>query len=307
MLMVFSSVSCNAEDDGVERSAMTQEKKIVRKAAGSGRWFPGNREQLLKDIRTYMDEADVPQIKGKIVSAIAPHAGYQFSGKVAGYTFKAIEENIKKGNSPETIVILGLSHRAGFAGVALMDGDAIETPLGETELDKEAGKILVDSSKRISFNYTPHAMEHSAENEIPFTQVAAPKAKLVIGLIGDHSRETMDDLLKAIIELSGKKEILVVASTDLLHDPDYELVGKTDKETLEIIGKMDADKLEKKWSPGNQICCGICPVLTAIRFAEGKGCEKGDVLFYRNSGDDDPSGRGVWVVGYGAVVFAVDE
>jgi len=211
------------------------------------------------------------------------------------------------GRGPETVVVLGLSHGGGFQGVALMDGDAISTPLGEALLDVEAGNMLADHSARIHFDYAPHRGEHSAENEIPFLQAALPDAKIVAGLLGDHDKHTMDDLVSVLEALAKRKSILVVASTDLLHDPDYDLVTRTDKETLEQMAETDYEGILKRWSGSTQVCCGVGPVTAVMRFAESQGCRRGEVLHYRNSGDDFPESRGSWVVGYGAVVFALPE
>lgn len=281
--------------------------KIVRQALGSGRWFPGRRAELERMVNGFIDAASVPAVTGRIVAAIAPHAGYVYSGPVAGYTFRALRDSAARGLGPETVVILGFSHQGGFRGVALMDGDEIETPLGRTPLDKDATALLAQASPTIRPNYGPHAGEHSAENEVPFVQTALPSAKLVVGLVGDHEAKTLNDLVSALNKLAKQKKILVVASTDLLHDPNYDLVTRTDRETLRQIGALDWKGLLGRWSCESQVCCGIGPVVAALKFAEAQGCREGTVLRYRNSGDDFPDSRGSWVVGYGAVVFAVPE
>ena len=187
-----------------------------------------------------------------------------------------------------------------------MDGDAIETPLGSAALDGEAGKMLAAESPRIFFNYGPHQGEHSAENEIPFVQAALPGVKMVVGLMGDHDPQTLDDLVAALGALSEKKRILVIASTDMLHDASYDRVRETDLKTLEKLKRMDSEGIQKAWGYDHQIFCGIGPVLAVMKFAKGLGCQKGSVLHYRNSGDDFPESRDRWVVGYGSAVFAVD-
>lgn len=280
-------------------------EKIVRQARGGGRWFPGRRAELDRMVRGFIDDASVPSVTGRIVAAIAPHAGYIYSGKVAGCTFQALRDNAKAGHAPETVVVLGFSHSSGFRGVALMDGDAIETPLGETPLDQEAASALAKASPLIRMAYAPHDGEHSAENQIPFIQEALPAAKLVVGLIGDHEEPTLAALVKALDQLAKQKKIVVVASTDLLHDPDYSLVARTDRKTMEQAGTLDWKGLLGRWDYSTQVCCGIGPVVTALRFAEAQGCRQGSVLYYRNSGDDFPESRGNWVVGYGSVVFAI--
>ncbi len=79
---------------------------------------------------------------------------------------------------------------------------------------------------------------------------------------------------------------------------------KTDKNTLQLMGDMNYAAILKSWNYENQVCCGIGPVIAAMKFAAAQGAAKGHVLAYRNSGDDFPESRGNWVVGYGAVVYA---
>lgn len=305
--IVSISFSTTFSMGGGEREMSKKSDKVIREALGAGRWFPGGERELGNMVEKYMADAKTEELSGPIVSALAPHAGYVYSGKVAGYTFRAIKDNAAAGYRPETVVVLGLSHRGGFQGVALMDGDSLRTPLGEVEIDKEALKELTSGSSRIFSDYGPHDGEHSAENEIPFVQAALPGAEIVVGVIGDHDSKTLDDLVTALDALSRKKKILVVASTDMLHDADYELVGKTDRSSLAKVVAMDYSGIEKDWSYSRQTFCGLAPVVTAMKYAELKGCRKGTVLYYRNSGDDFPEGRGRWVVGYCAAVFTVSK
>ena len=174
--------------------------RITRTACGAGRWFPGNGRQLKAMVDTFIHDAGVPGIKGRIVGAMAPHAGYQYSGKVAGHTFKAVRLNAEAGRGPDTVVVLGFSHRAGFQGVALMDGDCFVTPMGEVELDVEAANFLVRASNRVKADYSLHGYEHSAENEIPFIQAALPGTKIVVGLFGDHDGQTLAEFVSALSE-----------------------------------------------------------------------------------------------------------
>ena len=282
-----------------------RQQAVTRQAFGSGRWFPGGRKQLDETVRACMDEAEVPPIDGRLVGAIAPHAGYVYSGKVAGYTFRALRDNAEAVGGPDVVVILGFGHSAGFQGGALMEGAALETPLGPARLDGGAAAILCEGSSRIRMDYEPHAGEHSAENLVPFVQVALPGVPLVIGLMGDHESRTRDELVLGLGRLAAERRVVVVASTDLLHDPDHELVSRTDRATLARVAALDGEGLLVSWDYSSQVCCGISPVLSVLAFARAAGCTEGLVLHYRNSGDDFPEGRGNWVVGYGAAVFPV--
>ncbi len=299
--MFFFAACSKSEGDG-EMNAKSEQ--VVRTAHGGGRWFPGSAKQLETMVGGFIDNAGVPAVTGRIVAAIAPHAGYIYSGKVAGHTFRAIKENAKSNSKPDVVVVLGFCHRAAFKGVALMDGAMLKTPMGDVVLDQESAGIMIKGRSRIAFNYAPHEGEHSAENEVPFVQSALPGVKIVVGLMGDHDAQTLAELVSALNELAGSKKVLAVASTDMLHHPDYDLVTKTDLATLKKIGAMDSATLIKEWNYTNQFVCGIAPVLAVMRFAEAQGCKKGTVLLYRNSGDEFPESRGDYVVGYGAVVFA---
>lgn len=276
----------------------------IHEAQGAGRWFTGKPDRLRAEVAAYVDGANPSPVDGRIVSAIAPHAGYMYSGRVAGYTFRAIRDNARAVGAAETVVVLGFSHSSAFRGVALLETDAIATPLGETPLDTEATGLLVETSRVFRLNSVPHRGEHSAENEVPFVQHVLPSAGIVLALAGDHEPATVDGLVRGLTALSNRKTLVVVASTDMLHDADYDLVTRTDKQTLEKVAAMRHGDLLDDWDYSNQTFCGIVPVLAAMRFAESKGCDKGHVLHYRNSGDDHPESRGSWVVGYGSVVFA---
>jgi AmmeMemoRadiSam system protein B len=271
--------------------------------SGAGRWFPSDPEELKKTVNSFIEEAGPEPIATKIIGAISPHAGYAYSGRVAGYTYRALRDHYGSGNKPETAVVLGLSHRSRFPGVALMEGESLMTPLGRIKLDRDSAEFLLNNCPNVYFDKDRHTGEHSAENQVPFIQLSLPGVGIVAAIMGDNDERTITSLAFSLRALSKKRRIVVIASSDMYHDPSYELVSNRDRETLDKVKLMDFKGLAQQWQPENQIFCGIAPVLTLMRFADLMGCGKGEVLFYRNSGDDFPQGRGKWVVGYGSVVF----
>ncbi len=279
--------------------------KQINQTCGAGRWFPADPQALRKMAEECIQKAQMPTITGRIVAAISPHAGYIYSGPVAGHVFRALRDQARAGYAPETVIILGFSHSRSFRGAALMDGDAIATPLGVTALDRAAAQILAEAGgkQRIFFDSRPHQGEHSAENLIPFIQTALPDAKLAPIIIGDHDLQTRSALGAGLAKLAQQKKITVLASSDMLHDADYNKVTRTDRGTLAKVSAMQTAALLDDWRPSHQVFCGIAAVAAAMEFAAGQGCQQGIVLYYRNSGDDYPESRGEWVVGYGAVVF----
>jgi len=282
---------------------MNTKNQITRPALGAGKWFPGLQAPL-KDILTeQLENAFIPEVKKPILAVIAPHAGYVYSGPTAAYTYRTIQENSVIHGAPDTVVVLGFSHRDPIQGIALMDGDGFSTPLGTTPLDKDSAGLLLKADSRIKFDYRPHMGEHSLENQVPFIQTVLPSAALIMAMIGPRDMELLGTLAAALKKLADKKKILVVASSDMLHDPSYERVRKTDQATLRKVIGMDIQGIMHDWDYSHQIFCGIGPVITAMSYAQQQGCKKAILLRYRNSGDDFPESRGEWVVGYGAVAF----
>lgn len=289
------------ESGGMDRMATTT---IERRTQGDGRWFPAGPRALAGLVSECMAAAAPPAVTGRIVAALAPHAGYVYSGAAAGHTFRALKDQAVRDGAPDTLVILGFTHHVAFTGLALLDGDTLRSPLGAARLDRDAAALLMRNRPRLFSDARPHTGEHSAENLVPFAQAALPDVPLVVGLFGDHDPATLDQALDGLTTLAAQRHIVVLASTDLLHDPDYDTVTRTDRRTLDRLAAMDDAGLRAAWRPDRQLCCGIAPVLTALRFARAQGARAGVVLHYRNSGDDHPESRGQWVVGYGAVAFA---
>jgi AmmeMemoRadiSam system protein B len=275
----------------------------VRDLQGAGRWFPGQPEALHEAVKGYIESASPAMLTSPLAAVVAPHAGYAYSGPVAGYAFHALQEHARQFGAPETVVVLGLSHRDHFEGLSVMEGSAIRSPLGETPLDRDIALRLAEHPL-ISLNYAPHLQEHSAENEVPFIQYALPDTNLVIGLFGDHDMRTLNAVVEELVKISRDRNILLVASTDMTHSPDYDYVCREDQHTMELFKNLDAKGLEQNWSYDHQCFCGIMPVLSAIAYAGEKGCREGHVLAYQNSGDIAPESKGNWVVGYMAGILS---
>lgn len=268
-------------------------------------WFPEEGASLRRMVDDFMREAEVPALGGPLAGILAPHAGYMYSGKVAGHAFRAVREAAARaGEGPETVVLLGFGHRGSFRGVAFMDGHAFETPLGRIRLDRDAVELLTSGSRILRPDYAPHVGEHSAENEVPFIQAALPAADLAIGIMGDQDAATVAETVERLTALARTRRTLVVASSDMLHDESYERVRRADRHSLKLLCEMDEAGLRAGWSAAHQTFCGLGPVLALVGFARAQGCTAGQVLCYRNSGDDYPESRGQWVVGYSAVAFA---
>ena len=276
----------------------------IYEVSGAGRWFPGEARVLRRVVEQDMDCELPADLSFPLLGGIAPHAGFAYSGAVAGQTYAALRASAAVAGVPAVVAVLGFSHRPAKPGLALLDAAQIRTPLGMLPVDQSATAHLLQSVQAARLDNATHFGEHSAENQLPFLQCALQDVPVVVGLICGQSPEVFGELAQALTELHAERSVVCIASTDLLHDPSYERVCDSDAQTLRMMEKLDSEGLLKAWSPAHQVCCGIAPVTALLRFMRASGGQQGTILCYQNSGDIDPSSRGHWVVGYGAVVYS---
>jgi AmmeMemoRadiSam system protein B/AmmeMemoRadiSam system protein A len=282
-------------------SVSTAQAAEVKKADLAGDWYPSSKWELESQIRKYLDDAKTEAMGRNAFAVISPHAGYRFSGPVAGYAYKAISD--KKVN---TVIIVGFSHRRPFDGIAVYDRGIVRTPIGDAAIDEKLAKELIASDPRISFNSSLFTAENSVELQIPFVQMVFPKAKIVPVAFGSQSFADASILAEALAKaLKSRDDCLVVASTDLSHYHPYEEAVKADRHTISVIEKMKAKELYEEGELGLCELCGVMPVSAVLMAAEKLGFNKVSVLKYANSGDT--FGNKENVVGYLSAVVYKEE
>jgi AmmeMemoRadiSam system protein B len=277
----------------------------VRLPAVAGAFYPASANELRRNIKSYLDS--VPEIKpaGKILAAVAPHAGYTYSGGVAAYTHKALSTV-----DIHTLVIIG--HDAYGNDVAFTcPADYFQTPLGKVPVDREMMAKMHAFHRGIKANRAIHAREHTVEVHLPFLQVLGRPCKIIPILFGNPTAKNCQILADAIISAAGDKTVFVLASADMSHYPPYDLAYKVDKSTLEVLKSLDVERLlthlavqEREASVPNlrTALCAKGGVGTAILFARARGADRVQILRYANSGDvrgGDKRG----VVGYSSVLM----
>jgi len=274
----------------------------TREPAVAGAFYPDDPERLKQLISGYINNALISEArisKSDLIGFVSPHAGYLYSGPVAGYDYKLLD-----GRVYDTVVILGPNHRVyGFNDVAIWDKGSFKTPLGEIQIDSElANAIINENSKKFLAYSFAHKDEHSIEVQLPFLQAVLRDFKIVPIVMGDCSNEICRQLADAIFKNKGTKKILIVASTDLSHDMPYDKAVEMDMAALNFIVKKDIDVLTQSEQQQKISMCGFGPVLTLMYILDYFGNTEGVLLKYANSGDitGDKEGR---IVGYGAVAF----
>lgn len=262
---------------------MAQGTATTRPAALAGTFYPADPDELRTTIAGFLAEAK-PQVHGAPKALIVPHAGYIYSGAVAGKAYELLKD---RAAHVSRIVLLGPTHRVYVRGLAAPNATHFATPLGAMAIDHAALEALRDLPQ-VVFNDEAHAMEHSLEVQLPFLQRIAPEARLIPLAVGDTNPRAVAEVLARFWKDPGA---LIVISSDLSHFHGYDDAKRRDSATATSIEHFAGDELD------GERACGFLPIsgLLALAKKEGARIERVDL---RNSGDT--AGPRERVVGYGA-------
>lgn len=230
---------------------------------------------------------------------VAPHAGYSYSGPIAGTAFASLRvpDADNGGGAPKITraVIIGPSHRVAFQGISIPSADAFATPLGDVPLDRDSLAPLLELPWVREFD-AAHADEHSIEVELPFLlAVADPALEIVPLVVGNASTGQAAEVLD---RLWGGPETLIIISSDLSHFLSHPVATQLDAGTAELILSLSADRLSAERACGYQALRGLL-ALARTRHLHPS------LLDLRNSGDT--AGTRDRVVGYCAFAFSRQE
>jgi AmmeMemoRadiSam system protein B len=277
----------------------------IKEAHLAGRWYPAEAEALERTVRELL--AAGGPARADVIAVIAPHAAYQYSGRVAGRALASAGGRLAR------VIVLAPSHFARFSGAVVLHFAGYRTPLGLMPIDRDAVAALVGGGL-VRANPAVFMREHALEVELPFLQVLAPEARLVPVLVGGLEPGDAAALAAAIRPLLGAGT-LVVVSSDLTHYGrrfDYLPVPATDagavaaavrqldERALARIVALDVDGFVRHVEETGDTICGREPIEVLLRaLPPGTRAER---LAYATS--LDVTGEFDHVVGYGAVVFA---
>jgi hypothetical protein len=259
-------------------------------------WYSANPTQLATDVQTYL--ADPPTTINKPIGLVAPHAGYFFSGHVAGATFGGLSPN-----SFDTVILIGPDHRgAAPHHVSTPDAKIWRTPLGDIPVDWD---ILNQIHGQMNLTLLPTDEEHSLEVELPFLQTTLKQFNLVPLMMGDQSLPTCQKLSQALVSAIGSNSALLVASSDFSHFFNDTTARQLDEETIQFTLNLDAPGLIRHVEAGRAkrqpLACGSGPIATVMLAAQLLGATQANLLKYATSADVHPDKSRV--VGYAALSF----
>jgi len=246
-------------------------------------------------IDSYLAAAKPKEVPGDIFALISPHAGYEFSGRIAAFGYKLIQ-----GKHYTTVVVLGVSHHKPFRGAAVYPDGAMCTPQGDVPVDSAFAQQLLDKDPDIFAGPGAFDGEHSVEVQLPFLQKTLVGFKVVPVIMGDNDLAACEKLGALIAGAVGaRKDVLVVASSDMYHGYDYDEADAVDAVTLSYLSKMDDTGLYEALRNGTAQLCGGFPVVTAMLAAHKLGHDKLFMLAHTNSAvATGNKKKGVWTVGY---------
>ena len=269
----------------------------IRRTCAADRFYAGTTEDLDRQLHEcYEGQPPTVNEKGprEVIAAIAPHAGYPYSGKVAASLYRRLADD----GPFETAILIGPNHTGLGAPVALMVEGEWETPLGRVTIDTEVARRLCQG--RLTEDERSHTYEHSIEVQLPFLQGLNPETKIVPICMLVQDVETARQVGK-VVSKATEKSHMILATTDFTHYEPHQMAVTRDKQAIEAIAALDEEKLYHRVREGGISMCGYGPVMAAIVAAKEKGARQATLVAYATSGE--VTGDYSAVVGYGSMVI----
>jgi len=277
-----------------------------RKSVVAGRFYPDDPAALRADVLRYLGlrPRKLVDLRGKdILCMLVPHAGYVFSGPIAGLTLGRI-------TLPDRLIVLGPNHTGMGAPISVWNGGPWQTPLGAMPMDRDAAEALINANAGFTGDIEAHAKEHSLEVLVPFFQVMNPKVRMtavtVSGVPFAMLREAGDALGAVLAEADKAGErILLIVSSDMSHYLPHERAVTMDSIALNAMKTLDPETYFSTVKDNNISMCGVFPMTMALFALAHLGATSARVLSYATSGQ---TGRAFGadmerVVGYAGAVI----
>jgi predicted class III extradiol MEMO1 family dioxygenase len=287
----------------------------VRTPAVAGRFYPGRAEELLREVREYTspDKTRIATGRTTAIGCVAPHAGYMYSGGVAGAVYSRLE-------IPEHCVILCPNHTGKGRPLAVMASTTWQTPLGEVAADAEMSARLLRRFPALQEDSAAHRAEHAIEVQLPFLQALQPKLNIVPIAIGTSDFDVLRGLGEALADVIAdhqeedqeeedheedqkedrEEKVLIVASSDMNHYESDAVTRVKDHKAIERVLAMDARGLWEVVMNEDITMCGFGPTIVMLTAAKLLGATSATLVKYATSGD--VSGDYESVVGYAGII-----
>jgi AmmeMemoRadiSam system protein B len=273
----------------------------VRQPAVAGRFYPANAQHLRAEVETYTtvpaSAAAEPETKIRALGCLVPHAGYMYSGHVAGAVFRRLE-------LPRRFVILCPNHTGMGEPLAIMSEGSWHTPLGDVPIDQELAEQLKSRLPLLSEDQVAHQYEHALEVQLPFLQVLAPGFRIVPITVGTSNFEVLSALGVVIgtVAAEAGEPVLVVASSDMNHYESDSVTRVKDRRAIDQLLALDPRGLYDVVHQADISMCGYGPAVAMLTAARKLGATRAELIRYATSGD--VSGDRDMVVGYAGIAVS---
>ena len=267
---------------------------MIREAAVAGQFYPAWPKELKETIDFMVDKKAE---KLDAIGIVSPHAGYIYSGPVAGAVFSRLKFK-------NTFILIGPNHRGMGKPFSIMTSGSWKTPLGEVEINSGLAQSILGASKYLEEDSLAHRYEHSLEVQVPFLQYFKPDIMIVPILFEQANPAVYEEIGRALATVLKKtgNDAIIVASSDMTHYEPHEKAKDKDKKAIEAILDLDADELVKRVTRYNITMCGYAPAISLITAAKELGAKKTELVKYQTSGDT--SGDFSSVVGYAGIIIS---
>ncbi|MHB8503880.1 MAG: AmmeMemoRadiSam system protein B [Candidatus Acidiferrales bacterium] len=268
---------------------------MLRLPAVSGRFYPSNPAELSALVTQYTT-ADKKAMRARTKACLVPHAGYVYSGHVAGAVYARMA-------IPKKILILGVRHYPRGENAAILSSGTWRTPLGDAPIDEALAEALRAACPLLREDSVAHSAEHSLEVQIPFLQILQPGFTFVPIALGTVRFEDLATVGEAIgrVLAGSTEEILLLTTSDLNHYENDAATRVKDGKAIERIVALDARGLYDTCRNEAISMCGLGPTVAMLTALKSLGTTRPELVCYATSGD--VSGDFSAVVGYAGMVF----
>ncbi len=269
---------------------------MLRLPAVSGRFYPSDPAELTALIRKYaVIDSSKPPIP--VRACLVPHAGYVYSGHVAGAVLGRIA-------LPRKIIILGVRHYPRGEPAAILSSGAWRTPLRDARIDEDLAEALKKACPLLREDSVAHSTEHSLEVQLPFLQVLAPDFTFVpvaLGTVQFESLVSVGEALRRVLQAS-KENVLLLTTSDLNHYEDDATTRVKDRKAIDQLLALNSRGLYDTCRNEEISMCGLGPAVAMITALNALGVKKPELVKYATSADvsEDRS----TVVGYAGMIFS---
>jgi len=264
----------------------------VRPPAVAGRFYPETQEALLEEVKRHVETG---LQREKVIGVVAPHAGFMYSGGVAGAVYSRID-------IPESVILIGPNHTGLGQSVSVMAHGAWSTPLGEVAVDEPLARALLSALPEAREDEAAHRMEHCLETQLPFLQFFRKEFRIVPVVLMRRTLEQCRALGHAIaraIHETGR-DTLLVASSDMTHYESHQSACRKDQKAIGRMVDLDAAGLDSVVHENRITMCGVNPATAMLYAAQELGARQCELVRYMTSGE--VSGDMDQVVGYAGLI-----